>query len=169
MATVVNTNGSFSKVNLDSLKFNDKNQKYVRVTIANNQSIPTGVQTQVLFDTILSGELEGTDIVNSLWVCPQSGIYNIYAKLVYANAASGVRSCLVLKGDSVEDSGFILEHNCTTPSPFGVSIAMVNFTDFITKGQFFEIDAYQNTGGPVNLTKNFSEDLYTELKITQLF
>ena len=113
------------------------------------QSLPSGTATPVVF-TVADVDTAGGwhESVLSRWVAPVSGHYRISGGVSFAPAAGGVRTVqFQVSGTEVPGSGTL---DVGSAAGGGNRLGSRTLSVFMTAGQYLEITALQNTGGPIN-------------------
>lgn len=122
-----------------------------RAYLSSNQSIPSGTDTKVLFDTEtfdVDGEYDNT--TNYRFTATNAGYYLITSKIMFINKQSGkiYVNRIYVNGSTCYEQHVISEG---TVINYGHSVTLPEIV-YLAAGDYVEIFAYQNTGSAVNLS-----------------
>lgn len=122
--------------------------------------IYTNVPLSVVFDGI--GAVRPSVGNTRMYAPPGARLVRFSGSLRFASNATGIRSVALYKND-----GFLTDHTINALSGFVTSLDF-NFTVSCADGDFFELRAYQTSGGSLNLNAGTftMEILYRHPKIT---
>ena len=155
---------------------NVEDTPYCHVKKAQNQSIASGTEAAVLFD---SSDTEVSDTSgmhspttnNTRFTIPtgEGGLYLAQGWLCFDDNSSGVRQCWFrINGDTTGDNAY--QSVCEKPNSIGVSYVSASVIIDLSAGDYLEFFAYQSSGGSLDLLDDTTDDDWnkTEVKIKKL-
>jgi hypothetical protein len=127
----------------------------VRAYLSANQSIPTGVDTKVQFNTeVFDGNNEYDPTTNYRFTADSGGYYLIIVHIVLATASSGNTFINKL----FKNGSLAHWNNFYSPGAANIGVDL-SVIDYLSAGDYIEVYVRQNTGSNYNIagTNGYSE------------
>ena len=124
----------------------------VHVTHSVNQSIPDAVFTTVAFDTerFDTDSMHDVSVNNSRITINTPGKYRFWAMLTWLANTAGRRHILIRKNGTLNIADLPQPPNTVTNGNTGQELSSI---DDAVVGDFYELRAFQNSGGALNMLK----------------
>lgn len=140
-------------------------------TLSANQSLTNVTFDNVAWDVdeyntwspaaagLTAGEYEahdpdGSDYDNEYFIAPHPGVYELYVQLCIVFNATGARRLRIRKWDAAHSASVIVGQDFKDADPADETTLSAFVRMYLDKGEHFQVQAYQASGGALNLIGN---------------